>query len=346
MRPGRLAVALACLLAGRLSRGMRRGVESSTSSAQVAAKSLPAPPASEFPSAKGKTLKGCSNRPKAAPTWSLRRPRKPSTGAEPLPLRSLRTANELPSPTPRSPSTSPKAPPKTRNGAAGKKKPSPLGHQAIGPFPAAVESLATKPAFRAKTTTEDPNAAPVVYAAEPNFPSDGEWRIVALIKEGNKTTWTVLPSATVGEFTSPAGRPAGAADPHADGGERRRGPLEDHDARPAGHAEPGRLRGSARKRTDLLLFATPKFCQSRVCGPVVDVAEQVKQLTKARRRSSTWRSTTKTTRARGCGPRCGVPPAHRALAVRDRPRRHVRSEIEGAFGVGELTQLVKEVIGE
>ena len=27
----------------------------------------------------------------------------------------------------------------------------------------------------------------------------------------------------------------------------------------------------------MLLFATPQFCQSRVCGPVVDVAEQVKQ---------------------------------------------------------------------
>jgi len=28
----------------------------------------------------------------------------------------------------------------------------------------------------------------------------------------------------------------------------------------------------------VLLFATPQFCQSRVCGPVVDVAEQVKQV--------------------------------------------------------------------
>jgi hypothetical protein len=26
----------------------------------------------------------------------------------------------------------------------------------------------------------------------------------------------------------------------------------------------------------VLLFATPAFCQSRVCGPVVDAAEQVK----------------------------------------------------------------------
>ena len=27
----------------------------------------------------------------------------------------------------------------------------------------------------------------------------------------------------------------------------------------------------------MLLFATPALCQSRVCGPVVDVAEQVKR---------------------------------------------------------------------
>jgi hypothetical protein len=30
------------------------------------------------------------------------------------------------------------------------------------------------------------------------------------------------------------------------------------------------------KRPVVLLFATPALCQSRVCGPVVDIAEQVK----------------------------------------------------------------------
>jgi hypothetical protein len=30
------------------------------------------------------------------------------------------------------------------------------------------------------------------------------------------------------------------------------------------------------KKPVVLLFATPQLCQSRVCGPVVDVAEQVK----------------------------------------------------------------------
>ena len=31
------------------------------------------------------------------------------------------------------------------------------------------------------------------------------------------------------------------------------------------------------KKPTVLLFATPALCQSRVCGPVVDVAEQVKR---------------------------------------------------------------------
>ena len=33
------------------------------------------------------------------------------------------------------------------------------------------------------------------------------------------------------------------------------------------------------KKPVVLLFATPQLCQSRVCGPVVDVAEQVKAKT-------------------------------------------------------------------
>src|SRR6185503_19527045 len=65
---------------------------------------------------------------------------------------------------------------------------------------ATVETLQTKPAFRAQTTVADPDAATVVYSTEVNFPSDGEWRIAAVIKEGDKLTATLLPSVIVGEF--------------------------------------------------------------------------------------------------------------------------------------------------
>ena len=35
------------------------------------------------------------------------------------------------------------------------------------------------------------------------------------------------------------------------------------------------------KKPVILLFATPALCQTRVCGPVVDVAEQVKAMAAA-----------------------------------------------------------------
>ena len=38
------------------------------------------------------------------------------------------------------------------------------------------------------------------------------------------------------------------------------------------------------KEPVVLLFATPALCQSRVCGPVVDIAEQVKRDRRRRRR--------------------------------------------------------------
>src|SRR4029077_4488767 len=75
-----------------------------------------------------------------------------------------------------------------------------LEQPAMGPFPAAIESLATKPAYRAQTTTSDPDAATSVYTTNVDFPSDGEWRIAALIKQGDELAATLLPSASVGEF--------------------------------------------------------------------------------------------------------------------------------------------------
>ena len=100
------------------------------------------------------------------------------------------------------------------------------------------------------------------------------------------------------------------------------------------------------KEPIVLLFATPQFCQSRVCGPVVDVAEQVKQEYGARPPSSTWRSTRKTTRAWEVRPqvRAFHLPSEPWLFAIDREGR-VSSAIEGAFGLEELTRVVKKAGG-
>ena len=84
----------------------------------------------------------------------------------------------------------------------------------------------------------------------------------------------------------------------------------------------------------------PRLCQSRVCGPVVDIAEEVKAENKGDAPSSTWRSTT-TTRSRRAASTAParesvpapagarLPPAHRAVGVRDRQQRQDRRSSRG-----------------
>src|SRR5262249_31367040 len=98
------------------------------------------------------------------------------------------------------PQVNPQAEKPGAKGAAARAQVKALEEPAAGPFPARIESLATKPAFRAMTTSNDPNAASVVYTTKIDFPENGEWRIAALVKEGNHLAASLLPSVNVGEF--------------------------------------------------------------------------------------------------------------------------------------------------
>lgn len=246
-----------------------------------------------------------------------------------------------------------KAPPKrAKRGApnaeaaaeAGKKA---LDAPAVGPFPAAIESLATKPAFRARTTTSDPRAASVIYVTHADFPSDGEWRVAVLIRRGEKLTATLLPSVAVGEFGNVPGV-----------GERA--PLIHTPTAADAHGDLSRITTrvppDTQNRVDfaevlgrqpiVLLFATPQFCQSRVCGPVVDVAEQVKHAYGDRVAFIHMEI------YRDNNPNRGVRSQVRAFHLPSEPwafviDRHgtIRTAIEGAFGVPELTRAVKGVAG-
>ena len=241
-----------------------------------------------------------------------------------------------------------KAPPKARNGSAGKKKPSPLGHQAIGPFPVTVESLATKPAFRSKTTAEDQTAPPVVYSAEPSFPRNGEWRLLALVKERSRTTWTVLPTATVGEFTMIPRVGQRAPLIHTPTAASVGGDLSKLSTRvPTDSQNQVDYATVLGKEPIVLLFATPKFCQSRTCSPVVDVAEQVKRRYGNRAAFIHMEIYNDNNPSKGVRPQVRTfhLPSVPWLFVIDR-NGMIHSEIAGGFGAGKLTQLVKGVVGE
>lgn len=237
---------------------------------------------------------------------------------------------------------------KQKKGAIARARSEALEVPATGPYPASIESLGTKPAYRALTTTSDPDAATVVYSAELDFPSEGEWRIAALVKQDGEIRATLLPSASVGEFEQvpQVGEKAPVIDTPtvADAGGD---PKEVTTRVPPDTQNRVNFADVVGKKPIVLLFATPQFCQSRVCGPVVDVAEQVKD------RYGDEVAFIHMEIFNDNDPSKGVRPQVRAYHLPSEPwlfvidrQGVIRAEAEGAFGVERLTEAVREVTGE
>jgi hypothetical protein len=148
---------------------------------------------------------------------------------------------------------------------------------AIGPFPARIEDLTTRPAFRAKTTADDPDAAQVAYVADVPFDKPGPWAFAALIRSGDGFQYSLLPTPhPVGDYPIPqVGQKAPAVHTLTAGEVTD---ISQIDTRvPPDDMHSDDLADVLGKKPVVLLFATPALCQSRVCGPVTDIAEQVKQ---------------------------------------------------------------------
>ena len=148
---------------------------------------------------------------------------------------------------------------------------------AQGPYPARVESLETEPAFTAENTANDPDAAKAVYVSEMPLDEPGEWRMIALVERDGEFAAVQMPSAVVvrnDPVPDPGDRAPVVHTPTADDVAS----IQDIDTRiPPGTMHEDDLASVLGKEPVILLFATPALCQSRVCGPVVDIAEQVKR---------------------------------------------------------------------
>jgi len=355
---GRLSCVLACALAAAALAAGCGGSGSSTSSA-VTATNRPAPPKSAFPKADGKTLgeivKQASGHSELVVSPAAAVFHK---GVNRFPVgvfekdRTQVDDVEVALYVAKVPKSSGQGAAKSgsehQKGSVAQAQVQALEEPAVGPFPAAIETLATEPAFRAKTTSSDPDAATSVYSTEVDFPSYGEWRLAALIKQGGKTTATLLPSATVGGYKDipRVGQRAPLINTPtpADVG----GDLSKITTRvPPDTQNRVDYADALGKEPIVLLFATPQFCQSRVCGPVVDVAEQVKH------EYGDKAAFIHMEIYKDNDPGKGVRPQVRTFRLPSEPwlfaiNRHgvIQSEIEGAFGVDLLTKTVKELVGE
>jgi hypothetical protein len=149
---------------------------------------------------------------------------------------------------------------------------------AKGPFLAPADVLVTEGRYRSKQAAEESDPFAAVYEAQVEFDQKGPWAVLVVTKTGN--TFVAAPTRVevstkkadeipdVGEAA-----PKVATDTlESVGGDEElldtRTPPSDMHARSFDEV--------VGTKPVALLFATPQLCQSRVCGPVTDIALQMK----------------------------------------------------------------------
>ena len=144
-----------------------------------------------------------------------------------------------------------------------------------GPLPAQVTSLETKPAYRARGG--GPEEAQTVYVVpKVDFNRRGSYLAIAMLKGEEGLEVSRVPSPVVGRF--PGVPQVGEKAPliHTPTAADVGGDLAQIDTRvPPDQMHAEDFAAVYGKEPIVLVFATPALCQSRVCGPVVDVAQQV-----------------------------------------------------------------------
>jgi hypothetical protein len=151
-----------------------------------------------------------------------------------------------------------------------------LNSRASGPYVARWESLAVKGHYLSKTVATDPDAAKTLYVSDLPFKKTGKYLVLGLFRLDNRlvgagTTVRVVKGSNVPTVGSPAPMM------HTPTKDSVGGDLSKIDTRdPHDDMHDVDYADALGKRPIVLVFATPALCVSRVCGPVVDIAEQIK----------------------------------------------------------------------
>jgi hypothetical protein len=149
---------------------------------------------------------------------------------------------------------------------------------AQGPFPAPADILVTEPAYRSKQAAAESDPFAAVYEAQVRFRKPGTHFVLTVTDQGGGKLVAAPAEVKV---------KSKAADPIPDVGERAprvetdtlasaKGDVESIDTRqPPSDLHEESFADLVGNKPVALLFSTPQLCQSRVCGPVTDIALQV-----------------------------------------------------------------------
>lgn len=152
-----------------------------------------------------------------------------------------------------------------------------------GPFLARKESLAVEPEFQSTTTSGDADAAKAVYVADLELPADGEHLLYGIVQTDGRMVGTGAQSIVAGrgkDVPGP-GEPAIKVSTETIASSGGNVDLLTTRRPPARELLKTDFADVLGKKPVVLSFATPLLCASRVCGPVIDIVEQVRARTKA-----------------------------------------------------------------
>jgi len=222
----------------------------------------------------------------------------------------------------------------------------PDGSAARGPFVAHKESLQVAAPYRSQLTDSDLASGDTFYVASPAWRSRGRHKVIALARLDGRLVIADSPlpvSVGAGGPPVPGER---AIRVHTETPADVGGNLRKLTTRipPAPDLLETDFADALAKKPVVLLFATPALCTSRTCGPVVDIAEQVraehgKGVTFIQQEIYVDDKPSK-------GPRPQVSrwrlPSEPWAFVIDR-RGRISERFEGVFSVGELARAVAKV---
>ena len=150
------------------------------------------------------------------------------------------------------------------------------GGKVYGPYVAREETLAVSKPYLSETVAKDPDAAKFFYAATVKFPKAGKYNVLGAVDVGGKLepTGTGVKVAAHDPIPSVGQKPPLISTPTV---QSVHGNVASIDTRtPHDDMHDVNFRDVVGKKPVVLVFATPLLCQSRVCGPVTDIAEEIK----------------------------------------------------------------------
>jgi hypothetical protein len=225
------------------------------------------------------------------------------------------------------------------------------GGPAQGPFVAHYQSLTVKPAFLSTTTADDPTAAKTIYVSEVPFKKPGKYEVLGMARLDDRlvaaqsATPTLLvvpkkadPVPNVGD-TPPAIHTPTVADA---GGNEKSIDTRDPTAPDLHQVD---FADDLGKKPIVLIFATPLLCQSRVCGPVVDLVLQLQDKYRDQADFIHMEIYNGNEVNKGYRPQVGQfhLPSEPWLFTIDKQGK-VAARIEGAFSASELEAAIKKAL--